>query len=100
MTWEESYKALEEVGTLEDDWDGNGAEIVPAFNIEATHAFLKLLEQKQSEPPHCIYATPDGHTILEWQYSDDTIRRIETICQGHSEEMISYPSSPPNFFPI
>lgn len=101
---------LEKIKNLPENWDGEGGKQVREEVIHSTQQFLDLLylcrrpggcgflnnladtDGYPSDPiPHDVYLLPNGSLLLEWQYPNYVIERIEISEPGRGEVMITYP---------
>jgi hypothetical protein len=91
--WDKAQDRIFALLRLRDDWDGAGASSV---SVELVVAALRCLEwlRLADEPsaPHDVYLMPDGNIMLEWQYSDGLIRRVEVEGEGRGQMMVSGPN--------
>ena len=57
--------------SLGQNWDGDGAEEIPAFAIEASLKFLDIVYQfLHGNEPTSVAPSPDGEIVLYWNFSN------------------------------
>lgn len=76
-----------------DDWDGEGSPRPTEELVLATQSLLKTV----ATPPNDIYPTINGNIIVEWQYPDGGIYRIEVDGPNEGETMLTRPDLPAQF---
>lgn len=87
-------KHLEIIKQLPANYDGQGSCNVPEEKINSV---IELIE-KYPVLPNDIYPTPDGNLVVEWQYKNGRIDRLEVEEAGKGEWMLTTPGEPAKFF--
>jgi len=89
--WNLAEFYLQELRDLKDGWDGDAGEAVRPELIPSAMDLLKILHESGHDAPHDLYPFLNGTIMLEWQYPNGIIERIEIEEVGHGLQMISYP---------
>lgn len=97
LTWDDANTYITSLSTLLNDWDGEGASVVPLELIRSARHLIDALQDKKSVP-QAIYPLHDGNIIFEWHHKHDVIERIEVEEYGKGTRMITFPNSPAKFF--
>jgi hypothetical protein len=95
--WKECIGELLGIRSLENDWDGQGAEAPATELVDSAIILAVLLQQRGVESPCRTVPGVNGTAILEWQWVDGTTAEIE-VTEPYSGEvlvMVPDPSSRP-----
>ncbi|HEY4696663.1 MAG TPA: hypothetical protein VIH29_01470 [Gallionella sp.] len=86
---------LEDIRTLPDNWDGEGAEAPKAELVDSAIDLLSSLQsQRTLPPPTRIAASPAGNIILEWQLEHSVYLEAEIVEPFRVEWMLELPFHP------
>jgi hypothetical protein len=96
--WDKVSEQILAISRLVADWDGGGALAVRPELICSAMRLIHLLQANGEAPPQDAYPLPDGNIILEWQFDDGVIRRIEVEEIGRGQLMVTYPADKPATF--
>lgn len=90
---EDRSNRMIELKSLQDNWDGEGAE---APKLELINIAITLLGfiQHTLPPPTRITPSQTGNIVLEWQFKDSTYLEVEIVDPFHIECMLEVPSLP------
>jgi hypothetical protein len=66
----EALRRLEEISSLQKDWDSYGAEAPAKAAIFAGRRFIASLDRLQKAAPFFVAPIPDGGIQMEWQGQD------------------------------
>ncbi len=91
--WEKDPRALEEIGRLEDDWDGDGAGAPSQDLVDSARELLLWLRQQKIPAPSRVAAGPNGTILLEWQCGLNYFE-IEVCAPYQVEWMMALPGQP------
>ena len=97
--WGEIIKELEEFLTLEDDWDGAGAEKPNPETIRYCIAFANRLADQPYMPAPSVSPTVEGGAVFQWQ-SDAGRLEIEVNEPHRGECMLSIRGQKPKHWVI
>lgn len=93
---------LKIISEMQADWGVEGSnapkpevvrsakEFIDCLMVTKNCGFLSMDFPVYGEPDD-IYALPDGNLLLEWQYPDGEIRRLEIEEAGKGELMVTFP---------
>jgi hypothetical protein len=95
--WEKAQDHILALMCLEENWDGEGASKVRPELIRSALRLANSLRGSGEPAPHDVYPLPDGNIVLEWQYPDGVIDRIEIEDVGRGRQMTSFPNAQPVF---
>jgi hypothetical protein len=85
--WCRVIQSLQQLKSLRDDWDGQGA-LAPSIGIvEAAIGLAELYRQHDYSPPTTALATPAGTVLFEWR-RQTTYYEIEIVSPGRAEWML------------
>src|SRR5262249_55758858 len=65
--WNRIFTQLEDIRTLEHDWDGLGAQAPFGPLIESSVELARILRALGHGPPSSVAAGPDGTILFNWQ---------------------------------
>lgn len=83
---------LEYIRSLQNNWDGEGAEAPKAALVDSAIDLLVFLQSQQMLPPPVrIAASPNGNIILEWQSENNVYLEAEIVEPFHVEWMLEQP---------
>ena len=68
--WLRAYHQLNQLSSLENDWDGDGASPLDQTIIESVGNWLERLRRDEVKAPTRIVADPDGAVVVEWLEAD------------------------------
>ncbi len=86
---------LEDIQSLQDNWDGEGAEAPKAELVDSAIDLLGFLQSQQTLPPPTrMAASPAGNIILEWQFEQNVYLEAEIVEPFHVEWMLELPIHP------
>ena len=73
MTWDEAEKAVREMASLSDDWDGEGAYPIDFHVLLVALGVIAELDRADVRCPDCVLPTVNGAVCFEYtidgQYS-------------------------------
>ena len=84
---------LKDIGSLQDDWDGEGAE-APKSELVASAITLLDFIQNTLPPPTRITPSQTGNIVFEWQFEDNIYLEVEIVDPFHIECMLEVPFQP------
>lgn len=91
--WRNKFIELNQIRSLTDDWDGEGALSPTPELVDSVTELLKTLQSgKNVPPPSRIVVTPEGSTIVEWQ-TNEMYFEAEISTPYHAECMVELPDS-------
>ncbi len=98
--WQPAVEKMMEFQHLEDNWDGQGAQ-VPSYELLASAIGLAytLLDQGV-DPPHCVVPGVDGTVTFEWHDPNGTYTEVEIIRPLYAEAMMIEPGQPPQHWTL
>lgn len=65
--WDRIFRELEDIGNLQDDWDGLGATAPSGPLVESALGLGRVLRAEGYGPPSSVAAGPDGTILFNWQ---------------------------------
>jgi hypothetical protein len=95
--WDKIFEQILAISRLETDWDGGGAPAVRPELIRSTMRLIHALRANGQAPPQDMYPLSDGNIILEWQFNNGVIWRIEVEGMEEGQMMITYPDKVATF---
>lgn len=84
---------LEDIQSLQDNWDGEGAEAPKPELVDSTITLLGFI-QNTLPPPTRITPSQTGNIVLEWQFEDNVYLEAEIVDPFHIEWMLEVPFQP------
>ena len=84
---------LEDIQSLQDNWDGEGAEAPKSELVDSTITLLRFI-QNTLPPPTRITPSQTGNIVLEWQFEDNIYLEAEIVDPFHIEWMLEVPFQP------
>ena len=92
--WDQVIEQLNTMMSLEDDWDGMGAEAPSREIIVSAIGLAEVFRSKGYPPPTRVAATPSATVGLEWQ-EPPVYLEVEMITPDRSEWMQIIEGMPP-----
>lgn len=89
--WRARFEDLGQIGELQPNWDGEGADVPGRMVLLSVEALLRRMYAQQETPPSRIVATPDGTVVIEWQYLG-AYRECEIADSGKAEWLLQMAS--------
>ena len=89
--WRARFDDLVWIGTLQPNWDGEGAEGTSSVLLWSVENLLRRMYKQQEAPPSRIVATPDGTVLIEWQ-DQHAYRECEVVDPGKVEWFLQGPN--------
>lgn len=82
--WAQWFENLLSIRSLQDDWDGDGADAPTPEVVDAASRFLNAIRRSKQFPvPNRIVPSPNGTVVIEWQlpniYIEAEITAADTI---------------------
>ena len=88
--WRARFRDIDQITLLQENWDGEGAEIPNYALLQSVKDLLHRMYSRQEPPPSRIMPTPDGTIVIEWQ-AQQTYRECEVAEPYHAEWFVRYP---------
>lgn len=89
----ELIQELVDIQSLQDNWDGEGAEAPKSELVDSAITLLGFI-QNTLPPPTRISASQTGNIVLDWQFEDNTYLEAEIVGPLHVEWMLEVPFQP------
>lgn len=86
----ELIQELENIQSLQENWDGEGAEAPKLELIDSAISLLGFI-QKKLPPPSRITPTQTGNIVLEWQFENNIYLEAEIVDRSCVEWMLEIP---------
>lgn len=97
--WQGSIQQIEQLRTLAEDWDGQGATAPMPEVIDSAVQLALLYRSRQTPAPNRIVPGVGGTVIMEWQIADGYCE-VEIVRPGYAEGMLVTEGRPPQHWTI
>jgi hypothetical protein len=95
--WERAEEHIRGLLQIKDNWDGEGPSAARQELVCSALHLAKKLAKDGDVAPQDAYLLPDGNIMLEWQFPDGRIVRIEIEEAGRGQRMTTFAKAPAQF---